>query len=1659
MKKFLKGMHKDAERVDMPESTYRDALNANLYFTKGSVVNEQGNSLVGSYTYPIDNIIGQCALEDGRIVIFAIDSYPDGDQDIIALADPNLNTYQVLYRNSGLNFQKDYTIEATSKVDSKGQIKVYFTDNYIRRLTDAVTGIDYVDDYNPPRVFDVTKQLESLGVPSDPTVLYGDVAYTVDKLDLFMHSGSIPEFTNVEIVEGGGVNSGTYHLALAYMDEDRNTTNYLVTSNAVHIVTSHEDTLPTEAITGDPQGSQSNKSVTWRFRVPTTNRNYTHLQPVVIQRSGGGQNQPTSEFAYALDPIKIEPGTAQSVTYTGLETVASSSISDVVIDSVRYEVAKTIVQLDNRLYIANLQSRGDLGYQRFANSITLEAVTETIERFDPRHFDVININKGYSNLLSPSNTTKFFLSDTISNIYKPTQSNDHPDLDDEQKSKFSGKVRKGYKDVSLSYKKKSYRRSEVYAFYISFVLKDGTETYAYHIPGRKAKEIGDTGYFENEPLEDHTPSDFAENVNLHTGEILEQFESAKLHQVADTQVVLKEVAGENVSTSFWENTQELYPIDDNYLVYETDQDGNAVEVDDFRGEKVRHHKMPSNKHKDYSFITGIEGWDQENGNMHTQFSLTLNENPDDDQNFNLEETIRLLGVKLGNIHIPKFILKQVQGYKVYYAKRRQKDKTILDQSVPVPAGFQGNVAISMRSSIAKFGPYHRAWWMWGGIPPGTGYYPRIYSKISEDPNDNYLGFPVFAFHGFNMLKNKHTITGATHIDVQNILVYRHYAGGPGVRKRPDTNIFVGTEWGPSAEIGNNVFPNADSDEAVTNATGIKAFVTSAFLAAGYFEPRAATYSGQFNLTNEVSRNFLSNIQTIYTIHPKSRTYLPGHTMLNQEESGGFHGAGYLLNFAGESSIALGLASGLPMLSGYQNNVGPYDQFGRFWWYPLNGWYNPTQGGVGNYNASMNLNNAFTTTYGDEDNVGGHAASYLVNLCSLKENVYDSFDEQQLVWTGYYKSLNDIDLETGEDSKGEQNYFTGASTENIFGGDTYITRYGFRTTFLTYGHHYYKGDNNNTDIPFDLAQFTGGTPIWSAGSDPDFLLGTSNFDASPRWGIGNNSPVASIFYFFCESDDLIGYRHSADAEAGVLPEEGRFFDGATASSVIFNSPINDNTKMENMLYMNNYSLNQDLRVTAPLPKKLDDIVLYPTRTIRSNGDEGSISDKYREYLALEFKDIPKNRGSIWDIFTLGSVLYIHAEKSLFVTKGKENLQLGDASQAFIGSGDIFAQDPDEIIPTTEGYGGTDAQFASITTRYGHFYVNRNNRKVFMYSSQIEELSALGMEKWFLDNIPYRLEDYGIDLDQYPSVAVDAPTDRFGFTAAYDPKYKRIILTKRERVPTALFIAHFNSGLLQIINNRVYVGLIQIGFDNDEYFKDGGWTLSYYPETKVWGSRHSYIPRLYAYNSFEYYSLVNSADVAIGQVWEHSDDDNPGSFFGNTYNFEFEFIDNKAAGASKVFSNVMYWTEIQVNSNDNATGQVTKHTSPGFTSYFVYNTKQISGTGEDINYLSNTRLVDKFWYLNDFRDKSVITTLTNNDLVTGVVNVQDNFTTGVQAATQTVTMFTEEGVVNPTYIDDNKQWYDQRRFVDHYLGVRLICNNSSRNLVHLFAAGTKHRKSYR
>lgn len=61
-----------------------------------------------------------------------------------------------------------------------------------------------------------------------------------------------------------------------------------------------------------------------------------------------------------------------------------------------------------------------------------------------------------------------------------------------------------------------------------------------------------------------------------------------------------------------------------------------------------------------------------------------------------------------------------------------------------------------------------------------------------------------------------------------------------------------------------------------------------------------------------------------------------------------------------------------------------------------------------------------------------------------------------------------------------------------------------------------------------------------------------------------------------------------------------------------------------------------------------------------------------------------------------------------------------------------------------------------------------------------------------------------------------------------------------------------------------------------------------------------------------------------------------------------------------------------------------------------------------------------------------------------------------------MFTVSGMsetINAAYIDLAKTWDNQRKFMDKWVGIRLIYNNISNNLVNLYSTAVESRKTYR
>ena len=197
------------------------------------------------------------------------------------------------------------------------------------------------------------------------------------------------------------------------------------------------------------------------------------------------------------------------------------------------------------------------------------------------------------------------------------------------------------------------------------------------------------------------------------------------------------------------------------------------------------------------------------------------------------------------------------------------------------------------------------------------------------------------------------------------------------------------------------------------------------------------------------------------------------------------------------------------------------------------------------------------------------------------------------------------------------------------------------------------------------------------------------------------------------------------------------------------------------------------------------------------------------------------------------------------------------------------------------------------------------------------------------------------------------------------------------------------------------------------------------------------------------------------------------------FEFEVIHNEHKAETTLLANFEYTLET-FNQEDIS---VFEH---GFTSYVLYNTHQLSGIGSywqdltgaaqsdsngtvlsaaDINsleYLVNIRQTRDTWKVNNFRDMAVIALNTNNYYMSTNQNIIGQINTGTITNSSTNRMWTVSGaeeIVNAAYLDLGKNWNLQKKFIDKWVGIRLIYNNITNNLLNLYSTKVGVRKTSR
>lgn len=588
----------------------------------------------------------------------------------------------------------------------------------------------------------------------------------------------------------------------------------------------------------------------------------------------------------------------------------------------------------------------------------------------------------------------------------------------------------------------------------------------------------------------------------------------------------------------------------------------------------------------------------------------------------------------------------------------------------------------------------------------------------------------------------------------------------------------------------------------------------------------------------------------------------------------------------------------------------------------------------------NQRRANLTAFGfseDMDNVFGEAKiaielnkpldsyeNYVMNICQLQQDIHRSFDQQELAWTGYQET----NLDLFDPSSGS---FIG-ETPDIYGGDNYICQHDFvaKSIFAPYA----------AETLTDAAIKNIKTPLYDLVPILSVLYGSKQATKKQAKGsavatiqrVGSGKYINNVLIPYgytirevVESRDNITLRNEGDTE----------FQRYSPKSEISNpditeqpdtSGLEEKEKVTRILrwwhdnhwqqgnyigYNQEYSDIADIKPAFPKDKFSSTITRYPTRIIRSGKDSVSRDNSYRRFKEADFFDLPKNRGELINLASHQNTLVPHMESGIYRTRGREEVTV-EGIRAFIGAGDIFSVQPDELVSTDEGFGGIQDFRTGLVTKFGYFFVDQEARKVFLLTNKLEEISARGMGDWFYENL---------DLSGSGELR-----------AGYDPEYERIILVKDD------------------------------GSDS--------WTISYMPQLQAWVSFHDYQPDKIFHNKATMFASVGNT------IYSHHTGSTAGDFYGSSNDFEIEFVDNPQPPIKKTVSSLLIdanffdgngdriteetFNNLQITNSYQDTGELTIVYFENMANPLLpYGT---DGSDTDVP----ARKTDGYWKINKFRD---------------------------------------------------------------------------------------------
>jgi len=490
------------------------------------------------------------------------------------------------------------------------------------------------------------------------------------------------------------------------------------------------------------------------------------------------------------------------------------------------------------------------------------------------------------------------------------------------------------------------------------------------------------------------------------------------------------------------------------------------------------------------------------------------------------------------------------------------------------------------------------------------------------------------------------------------------------------------------------------------------------------------------------------------------------------------------------------------------------------------------------------------------------------------------------------------------------------------------------------------------------------------------------------------------------------------------------------------------------YNNSFSFLDGLEIKYPIAfnYKFCNLCIedHPYRIWYSQKDDNtSLEDKSRIILPNNYTDeLGGNSGPVTDLFVSFNKLYATTPKSIFyIPTRPQNIET-DVNTIYLGTGEVLGVPPQEMKNSMNGFGGQQHWSSRLLTEYGAFYMDSFSGSPIMLGGSIEDISMSGMRNFFQENGEFNLpKQFKLLTNQeYPFISHVSPVG-FGYKSVYDPRYKRLILTKKDHKIKANWISKFlyyptttdNPGSVSVANDRLWFNNHsfyykdktgtnnKVSLEDSYFFENKSFTLSYYFLSKHWVSFHSYIPTYSFSDSNSFYSQKDYTNI-----YKHGELN-----YQKYYDIKYPHIVDvilttsppiiKTAGAVVLCA---YSSSVDVNSN-------TFQTETPYSKVIFYNSSQSSGVQSLVapspfqldvsNGVAFTKLTDRQWRINNIRDLTV----SNN---------QPIWASDWNSIQSSPFSYIDK-IPNLANINYSKSFFNSSRLKDYYLGGRFFFEPST------------------